>query len=299
METGANGLAPLVYDVGLHEAQDTAFYLYRGMRVIAIEADPVLSEKAGARFAREIGEGRLTILNVGISASEGEAIFYKSLKYSVWNSFKLEIANRDNGGYTEVRVRTRRFADILREHGTPAYAKIDIEGNDVLCLRDMAETAMVPRHLSVEAECVGDSATDDGAPGLATLKMLRDLGYRQFKLVDQESLLPFSQSPLWRDRAEKWVQGTKKIPYIQRRRAQHWIQRLSYRAGLSRRLGYSFTHGGSGPWGEEIECPWATFEQACAYYNEARAEHFSDPNAPSYSFWFDWHAKLDFDPDRR
>ena len=33
----------LIFDVGLHTGQDTAFYLKKGFRVIAIEANPLLA----------------------------------------------------------------------------------------------------------------------------------------------------------------------------------------------------------------------------------------------------------------
>ena len=41
----------LIYDVGLHIGQDTAFYLEKGFRVVAIEANPVLAHQVAVRFA--------------------------------------------------------------------------------------------------------------------------------------------------------------------------------------------------------------------------------------------------------
>ena len=49
-----------MYDVGMHNGNDAAFYLHQGYRVVAIEADPVFVEQAKWRFAQEIREGRLT-----------------------------------------------------------------------------------------------------------------------------------------------------------------------------------------------------------------------------------------------
>jgi FkbM family methyltransferase len=290
MQDLSSQLAQLVYDIGMNNGQDTAFYLHQGMRVLAIEADPVLCEEATGRFAQQIREDRLIILNVGITEAEGEARFYKSNKYSEWNSFSLEIANRENCGYTEIRVRTRRFADILKDHGMPVYAKIDIEGNDLLCLQDMAAVG-TPGYVSVETECLGDTSGTDELPGLTTLKMLHNLGYRYFKLVDQDSLLPYEPAAKWNQRFESWVQNTKTISFMKGRFAQKWAQRLSYRSRLSRRNHFYFRRGGSGPWGEGIECPWISFEQAASFYRAASREHFSDPDNPSYSLWFDWHAK--------
>src|SRR5260370_42593606 len=56
----------LIYDVGMHEGEDTDFYLKKGFRVIGFEADPDLIERCRNRFSREIGEGRLTLVEGAI-----------------------------------------------------------------------------------------------------------------------------------------------------------------------------------------------------------------------------------------
>ena len=35
----------LIYDVGMHNGSDTAYYLHKGFRVLAIEANPVLAKQ--------------------------------------------------------------------------------------------------------------------------------------------------------------------------------------------------------------------------------------------------------------
>jgi GDP-mannose 4,6-dehydratase len=84
----------LIYDIGMHNGNDTAYYLYKGYRVIAIEANPVLVERAKKRFADEINNNRLTILNVGISDKPGTARFYVNNAESEWSAFNFEIAKR-------------------------------------------------------------------------------------------------------------------------------------------------------------------------------------------------------------
>jgi FkbM family methyltransferase len=61
----------LIYDVGMNNGDDTAYYLSLGFRTVAIEANPELVEQAKSRFAREISAGRLFILNIGIADREG------------------------------------------------------------------------------------------------------------------------------------------------------------------------------------------------------------------------------------
>ena len=59
----------LVYDVGLHKGEDSAFYLAKGYRVVAFEANPDLTSMCRARFSSEILAERLTIVEGAITAS--------------------------------------------------------------------------------------------------------------------------------------------------------------------------------------------------------------------------------------
>jgi len=42
----------LIYDIGMNNGDDTAYYLQRGFRVIAVEANPALVSQAIQRFER-------------------------------------------------------------------------------------------------------------------------------------------------------------------------------------------------------------------------------------------------------
>ena len=55
----------LVYDVGMNNGDDTAFYLHEGHSMIAIEAIPELVEAGGMRFRKGLEAQRLFIINVG------------------------------------------------------------------------------------------------------------------------------------------------------------------------------------------------------------------------------------------
>jgi FkbM family methyltransferase len=77
----------LIYDVGMHNGDDTAYYLLRGFRVVAIEPNPELVATAANRFRREIEAGYPKILNVGIAADEGELPFWVCQTDSRLSSF--------------------------------------------------------------------------------------------------------------------------------------------------------------------------------------------------------------------
>ena len=66
----------LIIDVGMNDGSDTAYYLHCGYRVVAVEANPELVSEAERRFRREIKDGRLTLLNVGIAEQAGEKDFW-------------------------------------------------------------------------------------------------------------------------------------------------------------------------------------------------------------------------------
>jgi FkbM family methyltransferase len=122
----------LIYDVGMNNGDDTAYYLRRGFRVVAIEADPRLAKSTAERFGTQISSGQLRILNIGIAAEEGELPFWICETHSEWSSFDRKNASRYGCSHHEVMVPCRRFASVLEEFGVPYYLKVDIEGNDIL-----------------------------------------------------------------------------------------------------------------------------------------------------------------------
>ncbi len=67
----------LVFDVGMHDCRDTDFYLKKGYRVVAVEANPQLALYGARLFTKEVDEGRLTILNVGLGESRLLPILYQ------------------------------------------------------------------------------------------------------------------------------------------------------------------------------------------------------------------------------
>lgn len=277
--------ADLVYDVGMHNGNDTAFYLYQGYRVVAIEADPVFVEQARWRFAQELREGRLTVLNIGIAEKAGHADFWICDDTSVWNSFDRSVASRDGSRHHALRVQTATFREILDDYGVPHYLKIDIEGNDGLCVQGLLGMP-VPKYISLEAQCSGDPDKLTEAELLTTLELLRDAGYKRFKLISQVCF---------------WSAGNLRGP--------KWLHRLALSAahGRLRRLkvgaiamtltgryifhsdGYRFLPGSSGPWGESTPGPWLGYEDARSVYLRARHWHVSKSNGKHF-FWFDWHG---------
>ena len=170
--------ADTIYDVGMHEGQDTAFYLKKGFRVIAIEANPALVAAARRRFAPFLASGQLTLLNVGIVAEDsGKTLeFFVNDRISEWSSFDRELAARNGSPVHVVSVPTRTLAAIVAGYGPAYYVKIDIEGHDAIALRSLLEVEPRPPYVSVE----------NGNQGM--LGMLVAAGYDAFKYVQQRGI---------------------------------------------------------------------------------------------------------------
>lgn len=168
----------LIYDIGMHEGQDTEFYLKKGFKVVAVDANPALVEKASRRFSEHILSGQLIILNKGIveEPTNEKLSFYINKKNTEWSSFMKEIASRDNSPCEVLKVSCATLKDIIGEYGSPYYVKIDIEGHDYIALKSLLNTQPLPRYISVE----------NGNKGMLT--MLVEHGYSFFKYIQQNNV---------------------------------------------------------------------------------------------------------------
>lgn len=140
--------ADLIVDVGMCDGTDTAYYLSKGYRVVAVEADPILCDKASQRFAREIAEDKLTILNVGIAQSDEVMTFYRNVADPGGSTFNATLCNPDIV-YEEVKVHCLPLSSVIKKYGVPYYLKIDIEGFDEIAVSSLT-SSLAPKYISVE-----------------------------------------------------------------------------------------------------------------------------------------------------
>jgi FkbM family methyltransferase len=162
----------LIYDVGMSEGDDTAFYLHLGYNVVAIEADPEVVDLAKKRFASEIANGRLTVIPKAVSEKEGPQVFY--IYENRPGNASLE--NRGLKIAKKTVVPTTKFAPVLARYGVPFYLKVDIEGGEATVLRDLSRDDL-PQYVSVEMW------------GIDAICLLHALGYRKYQVVDQPRLV--------------------------------------------------------------------------------------------------------------
>src|SRR4051812_37870644 len=103
----------LIFDVGMHRGEDTAYYLRKGYRVVAFEADPDLVAVCERRFEHQIANGRLTIVFGAIADTREPTItFYRHPGLSVWGTTDAGWASRNEhrGASVAVEVPVVDFA---------------------------------------------------------------------------------------------------------------------------------------------------------------------------------------------
>jgi FkbM family methyltransferase len=259
-------MSALVYDLGLHDGRDTGHYLKEGSRVVSVDANPIMCAAAEARFRDYIRTGQLKVINLGVAERRGQLEFWVCDDVSEWSSFHRDIASRNGVKHHAIVVDCVPVTDLIDEFGVADYMKIDIEGNDRICISGLT-SATSPQYISIEM---------DHSQGEKDIHRLAELGYRGFKVICQNN---------------SWHQvTTRNIAYYQRG-PEHFIIRplrrlraASYKFLLGRRPGES------GPWGEKTSGPWHPAAHARSVWC---ALHELDQrlNTCGLGWWFDIHAR--------
>lgn len=271
----------LIFDVGLHQGQDSDFYLKKGFRVVAFEADPENAEFCRQRFAAEIADGRLAIVEgaiteeFGYDGDAGSVRFYRNEDHSLWGSTSEDWAVRNIVMGTKNEIISVKAVDLAAEiekYGVPFYLKADIVGSEMICLRALAKFANRPDYVSIRSEKVIFRRIE------AEFELFEQLGYDRFKAIKQDfaNINPELQSD-----AGKVI--------------------------------YTFEEGASGPFGEETGGEWKQADAVLRDYRRIFVKYwlFGDYSyliqtkrgrsfiqklerltRRSIPGWYDTHAKL-------
>lgn len=284
----------LIYDVGMNNGDDTAFYLHCGYNVLAIEANPEMCQQAATRFSNDIKAGKLLILNVAVSDAASNLPFWICQNHPEWSSFDRSVASRNGADHHSIFVESRRFSEILDEFGVPFYIKIDIEGMDWACVESLRGREL-PRYMSIEQSPYVVNRMD----------LLREIGFEGFKCISQKYFLPL-QIPKSAEelsleaclfRIERNLAKRSFASRVFRRLGWGSSDRRQVRDFLSQLRGapqWTFGPGSSGNFGENTLGRWLEFTE----FKETviRANEASRAGEPSvfwghepHSFWADFH----------
>jgi FkbM family methyltransferase len=279
----------LIYDVGMNNGDDTAYYLSLGFRAVSIEANPELVEQAKLRFAREIASGRLIILNIGIADREGELPFWICEMNSRWSSFDRAYASWGNSSNRQIQVPCTRFETILAQHGVPHFCKIDIQGNDLLCLEGF-KSHNIPKYLSIEINDLN----------LGHLDMLAALGYSLFKCINQATFVPMQIPPV----SEQATIERAESLLLSRRFRHRVFRKLGGRSRLEKQFqiarhyrDWTFPPQSSGGFGDQTLGRWLSYDEMKRTLKEFRHRHEAGEKSVFWStdkslvIWADLHAQ--------
>ena len=91
----------LIYDVGMHEGEDTEYYLKKGFMVIGFEADPQLVEHCRDKFTKAIKQSEVVIVpgaiidRGAVDDGQNKVRFYRNLDNSDWGTTHKAWASRN------------------------------------------------------------------------------------------------------------------------------------------------------------------------------------------------------------
>lgn len=235
----------LIYDVGMHRGEDTLFYLRKGFRCIAFEADPENVIFCKKLFAEFIDRGQLKIVEGAIidrdkiMPGQKTVKFYKNENLSVLGTISSDWAaqNEKLGSPSNViEVNIINFAEEIRKNGIPHYLKIDIEGCDIACLKALDEFKEFPDYVSFEADRTAF------ANNKHEIGLLAKLGYRSFQVVEQS-------------------EGTlAQVPPFPPKEGQF--------------VAHTFEKNSSGMFGAELASPWKSREEILRLCFAIRIGHY-------------------------
>lgn len=247
----------LIYDLGAHNGDDTAYYVAEGFRVVSVEANPVLAGRLRQQFAG----APVTVVEGALGESSGITTFWVNEDYDEFSSIDEAVGGRTPNHHS-IQVAGITMTDLQREYGVPYYLKSDIELADIHCLRQLTPDDL-PQYISVEAH------------RLEYLTILYALGYREFKCVDQSH----HNNP-------RSYSNERLLDRIGRR-GEHEASRLRRRLGRER----GFPMGSSGPFGEATPGSWQALDEVAydwLHYDRGHVRRGTlNPRG-----WFDFHARL-------
>jgi FkbM family methyltransferase len=277
----------LIYDVGANDGADTASYIRQGYSVVAVEADPFLCDALRVRFAAEVGAGRVKVVHAAVKERDQEGVPFYVSRDKTESSLIPALAERA-GAAARVLVKGRSLCSLFGEYGLPWYCKIDIEGYDAAAVNGMSGCGGRPAYISCEGagHPIGETSKDQGLLH-QTLDGLMAQGYRQFKLVDQESLLVLNDAGHY-DRLHRW-------PVRFRTKVERWIHRptprYNYRRWLSRQ-GSPGADSVSGPFGEQLAGEWAGYDVTRGRMLRHFSHYYHYTKNKQFIFWVDIHGKF-------
>jgi FkbM family methyltransferase len=277
----ANGVdRTLVFDIGLNNGDDAAYYLSLGYDVVGIEANPVLAAECTQRFENEIRQGRMKVVNLGVLKEPGEFTFYRNLTDHGWSSFEPE-KGKNGGKWDELTIHCVTTQQLIAEHGKPFFMKVDIEGADFQTLHSLTG-GIAPAYVSLELNYADP-----------IVERLIELGYSAFKFVNGET---YRSTPPIFDHQKGWrfLRKIGRTVPVVRNGIGSLPERLRPNSeydppGKYSPDGYPFGPLSSGPFGEKASGSWLMPTAAVRRWKNLQDRYRRDGKI--HQIWWDVHAR--------
>ena len=158
----------LVFDIGAHNGRLSEALVELGCRVVAVEPNPALTALMRRRYG-----SYFTVVPQAVGPERGQLTLYLG-EHSCCSTVSPEWRERASPHYGfggEVVVEATTLADLIAEHGEPAFVKIDVEGFEAAVLAGLDRPL---RSLSFEFQCL---ALDTAETCLLRLDALASFAY--------------------------------------------------------------------------------------------------------------------------
>ena len=251
----------LIYDIGAHIGKDSLFYLQKGFNVVAVEANPYCCAEIKKRLGGYIRRGRLHLVEGAISEELSPIDFLVNVTHHDWGTVDPRWNEQYDSDIVQVKATPVALGSLLDcqfflSPKTPYYMKIDIEGGDAMCIRQLKGREL-PKYISAELLTFNNFENKNTDP-TEVITALLDVGYTKFKIVDQSL-----------NHETKCPKPSKEGKYVD----------------------YEFDGYCSGLFGKELPGDWVDIEDILFQYIHY---FYEKPNCIGESLneegWFDLHA---------
>jgi FkbM family methyltransferase len=277
----------LVYDIGAHQGDDTGWYLQKGYRVIAVEANPLLAKELEEKFSSAVRSGRLRVVNVVVGERDNETVTFFISREDWRSSASKDLAERDGVIVKTAELPTARLSTLFEQYGSPYYCKIDIEGNDAMAINSLSGNTSRPVFISCELSCLSISDLHNNNNLLfETLNALQAAGYTSFQLTDQESLLQLSTEKHYSRLHTLYARVRTKFERL----TGLFTSRFSNRflIAKTRKVKSDYV---TAPFGEALTGKWTDYETTRQLIKFHFDDYYKHTQNKLLTFWVDIHAR--------
>jgi len=279
--------ADLIYDIGAHHGNDTAWYLQQGYRVVAVEANPILAKELEKKFSGAIQDKMLKVQNIAITENDNESIPFFISRDDWRSSTRKNIAEREAEIVQTAQITGVKLSTLFEKYGIPHYCKIDIEGNDAVAINSLAGKINTPSYISCEISCHSIADVQKNNELLyETINSLQAAGYTSFQLIDQDNLLQLTDKKHYSRLHSLYARICTKLERFTGFYSSTYSNR--HRTARERKVNIDYV---TTPFGEDLTGTWTDYNTTREYIQFHFNDYYALTQNKELIFWVDLHAR--------